>query len=126
MKQASLDKTWELQLAAVNRQEAVDSFCEACTALTARDRRKVECFLKNRANANTKSESAAEKLWSKSEMRACYDELRNISPNVATAWRRFALGSLEIGLSGYYVRLNFQVLADSLECRMWIENFSDD
>lgn len=105
---ALVEKLWELKLAEVKSREDVDSFCDACAALPRRDRRKVERFLRKRANAKT----GAQQLWSKSEMWACYDELRHISPKVATAWRRSALGSMEVGL---YVRLHFQILADSLE-----------
>jgi len=113
--------TWELQLAVVKRQQDVDSFCEACAALPGRDRRRVESILRKRANDKT----GARELWSKSEMRACYDEMRNISPKLATIWRRLALSSMEAGLSRYHVRLNFQVLADSLDCWMLMEDCDD-
>lgn len=122
MEEEYFEKMWELQQARVKRQEAVDKFCDACAALPRRDRRKVERFLAKRANPKT----GAEQLWSKSEMRACYEELWHISQKVATAWRRCALGSMEVGLSRCYVCFNFQVLADSLECWMWMENSSDD
>jgi hypothetical protein len=112
------EKIWKMRLDAVKRQEAVDSFCDACAALSARELRKVERFLQRHANPKTGAKAATRELWTKNEMRACYNELRNISPKVANAWRRCVSEQLEIGLSGYYVRLVFQVLADSLECRM--------
>ena len=81
----------------------------------------MERILTKHANDKT----GTRELWSKSEMRACCGEMRNISPKVATVWRRLALTSMEVGLSRYYVRLNFQVLADSLDCWMWMKKSND-
>lgn len=102
----------ELRLEVFKHRENVDRFCDACAALPRRDRRKVERILTKRSCDKT----GAREPWSKSEMWECYEEMRAISPKVATAWRRCSLDTMEVGLARYYVRLNFRVLADSLEC----------
>ena len=123
----SIEKNmWKMKRETLNRQETVDNFCDACITLAARDRRKVERFLERHAYPKIGAESGYRERWTKKEMRACYNELRDISPKVANAWRPSMAYLLEMGLSRYYVRLAFEVLADSLECRTWIENSSDD
>jgi hypothetical protein len=118
-------KMWELQQYIVKRQEAVDNFCGACVRLAPRDRRKVERFLKRHADRKFETQSDFQELWTKSHMRACYLELRDISPKVASAWRRWALLFLKNAPSIYYFRPAILTLADSLDCQMWIEQSSD-
>lgn len=118
-------KVWEVRLNILKRQEAVDNFCDACVGLAPRDRRKVERILKRHADRETDTKSNYREPWTKSQMRACYHELRDISPIVAKAWRLWALELLKTAPFDFYGCLAFIVLVDSLDCRMWIEKPSD-
>jgi hypothetical protein len=118
-------KIWEMQIANVKRLEAVDSFCEVWESLAGRERGKVVRFLKGKASPKV-AQPDNQKPWTKSDMRACYGELRDISPKVANAWRRWASEILKLEFSRLDVGLQFRILLDSLECHMYVKYSSSD
>jgi hypothetical protein len=120
-KQRKMREVW---LNTLKRQEKIDNFCDACVRLAPRDRLKVERFLKRLAHRETETQSDYLEQWTKNHMRACYHELRDISPKVANAWRLWALVLLKTA-PPYYC-FTFRILVESLDWRMRIEKFSDD
>jgi hypothetical protein len=56
-------------------------------------------------------------------VQACYLQLRLISQEIASGWRRWASAHLKTGLN---CRLVIIVLVDVLVCRMWLEESSAD
>lgn len=103
-------------------QKVQDSFCNVYLRLASPDRRKVSRLLERLAYRKTGTNSYWDR-WTTDDVQACYLQLRLISQEIASGWRRWASAHLKTGLN---CRLVIIVLVDVLVCRMWLEESSAD
>lgn len=106
----------------LQRQEAVDNFCETYLRLATPDRRKVLRLLERLAYRKAGTNSYFDR-WTTDDMRSCYLQFQRISQEVAKRWRRWASVHSKAGLNN---RLVIICLVDTLVCQMWIEESSAD
>ena len=107
----------EPKLNAIKVQKIEVNLGNTYVRLAACDRRKVMRLLERFIYKRTGSYHYMDP-WTRDEMRACYLQLRTISPTMANGWRRWASAHLKAGCNQ---RLAIGVLVDTLICRRWIE-----